>query len=515
MDFALEATIELSKPIDFLTQTFPSLIAKINSELFRKGVPKEQEGSRIVNWKIAGTKLFLRIEGTTYLRPHDALLRLRNFLAEKLGKEQGIGIRSLFVKEYEIRFKPKKMPKQMVEVKVPWVKEITQKDNKLLVKLQNLDSTALEDRYVERILRRIEEKISAQYVKGKAETREVVKKSRPKIKKYKFKEDITEELIKKGWIKKFTTAGIWHFLPPMTALIRAIEQIIIERIVKPMGFQEILLPRLISLETQMKKGQLAIPNDLFWVCPPISKNVEEFEDFIDYVEVTQTIPKDLITKKLDLPIGALSYAQCEGFYQIFEKEIVDLDKLPLKFFDRFGPTWRYEAGGLKGLERLNEFYRIELVYIGSPEQVVKIRDEVKDRTLEIVDKIFDLEWRIDKVIPVYLEHAGKVEEEKEELVKTYDLTIILPFKTLSKGEKELEIASFHVHKDFYAERFNFKDKSDRIVWTGCCGLGPTRFAYVFLLRHGLNFEEWPKEVKEAIKNLYGKFPESLKLVSWP
>ncbi|MFH7882559.1 MAG: aminoacyl--tRNA ligase-related protein, partial [Candidatus Aenigmatarchaeota archaeon] len=336
-----------------------------------------------------------------------------------------------------------------------------------------------------------------------------------KIKKYKFKEDITEELVKRGWVKKFTTAGVWHFLPPMTALIRAIEYLIVERIAKPMEFQEIFLPRLISLETHMKKGQLAIPNDLFWVCPPISKNLEEFEDFIDYVEVTQTIPKELLMKKLDLPIGAISYAQCEGFYQIFEKEIVDLDKLPLKFFDRFGPTWRYEAGGLKGLERLNEFYRMEFVYIGSPEQVVDIRDEVKDRTLEIIDKIFDLEWRIDKVIPVYLEHAGKVEEEKEELVKTYDLTILLPFKTLSKAERELEIASFHVHKDFYAERFNFKDKAGRIVWTGCCGLGPTRFAYVFLLRWGFNFNEWPEEIKKAVKILYGKFPESFKLVSWP
>jgi len=194
---------------------------------------------------------------------------------------------------------------------------------------------------------------------------------------------------------------------------------------------------------------------------------------------------------------------------------VNLDELPYKFFDRYGPTFRYEAGGLKGLERLSEFYRIEFTFIGSPEEVIGIRDEIKDRTVEIIDEIFDLEWRLDKVIPVYLEHAGKLEEEKEKFIKTYDLTVHLPFKTLTREERELEIASFHVHKDFYAERFNFKDKTNRPIWTGCAGIGPTRFAYVFLVRHGFDFDDWPKEIKQIIKKLYKKFPEVPRMVTWP
>lgn len=516
MRFLLEAILEFSKPLESLKTDFPAIVAKeINAELFRKGVPEKQDGSRLIHWTIEGTKLLLTIEGTNYLRPHDALLRLRNYFAEKLGKDYKIGVRSMIVKDYEISFKPEKAPKEKVSVKVPWVRDIEERNGELTVKLQNLDSTAIEDRYVERIMKRIEEKISAQYVKGKAATTTEVKKSRPRINKYKFKQDITEELLKRGWVKKFSASGVWHFMPPMTALIRAIEQLIVERIALPMGFQEILLPRLISLDTERKKGQTAIANEMFWVCPPASRDPGFFDEFVDYVEITQTVPRDLLLKKLEPPIGAISYAQCEGFYQLFEKEILDLDALPMKFYDRFGPTWRYEAGGIKGIERLNEFYRIEFVFIGSPDQVVKIRNEVKDRALEIIDKVFNMDWRLDKVIPVYLEHAGKVEDEEEDLVKTYDLTIMLPFETLDRKEKELEIASFHVHKDFYAERFNFKDKSERAVWTGCSGLGPTRFAYIFLLRWGFDFEKWPEEIRKIIKKLYGKFPQAPKMVSWP
>ena len=505
MEFLLKGYVEFSSPIEHLKNKLPHLIAsEINLKLLKKGVPKEQEASRIVNWSIRNEILNLEIEGTTYLRPHDALLRLRNFFSELLGKEK-IGVRNIFVKEYYIAYKPSKRPLEKIEIKVPWVKSIEVVGNNINLVLKDLDSRALEDRYVERILKRIEEKISKQYVSGKGELTEEVKRSERKIHKYKFKQDITEILQKEGWIKKLSLAGVWEFLPPFATLVRALEELIIKKIIKPMNFQEIFLPRLIPFDTELKKGHFAISNEIFWVCPPLSRDPKEIEDLVDYIEITQEVPRDLLYKKLDEPIAGLAYAQCEAFYQIFEKKVFNVEN-PLRFFDRFGPTWRAEFGGVRGLERLDEFYRMELTYIGDPNFIVETRDEVRDRMVEITDKILDLEWRLDKTTPIYLEHAGKVEEEKENLVKTYDLTIILPFETLSRKERELEIASFHIHKDFYAGRFHYKERKNREIWTGCCGLGMTRLAYVFLVRHGLSFDDWPKEIKEII----GNFPSPLK-----
>jgi len=505
MKFILNGYIEFSSQIEsILSSKLPQLIAtEINGQLFKKGVPENQEGSRIVEWNIKNEILNLTIEGTTYLRPHDALLRLRNYLAEKLGKEK-IGIRKIFVKNYEIIYYPKRKPLKEVKIKVPWVKDISFDGEKFKIILENLDSKALEDRYVERILKRLEEKISKQYVHGKSEVTETVKRSESKIAKYKMKEDISEELSKRGWVKKTSLQGVWEIMPPLAALIRGIEQLIIKQVIKPMKFEEIFLPRLIPLDSELKKGHVGIASEIFWVCPPISRNIEEFEDLIDYAEVTQEFDREKLLSKLDKPVAGLAYAQCEMFYQLFEKKVVDIDK-PVRFFDRFGPTWRAEFGGVRGLERLDEFYRIELTYLGSPEFVVKTRDEILERMLNLVDKIFDLEWKIEKTVPIYLEHAGKVEEGEESLVKTFDLTIVLPFETLSRKEKELEVGSFHIHKDFYAERFNYKERKNRTVWTGCSGIGVSRLAYVFLVRHGFEFENWPVEIKKIIK----KIPNSL------
>ncbi|MEM5811438.1 MAG: aminoacyl--tRNA ligase-related protein [Candidatus Aenigmatarchaeota archaeon] len=505
-DFNLECSIEFNVPIEnILKEKFPILVAKeVNPVLFRKGVPEDKEGSRIVDWSIVSNKLNLLIEGSSYLRPHDALLRLRNYFIEKLGKER-IGVRGIFGKKYTIFYTPTRKPLDKIEIKVPWVKNIDFDGKAFKIVLENLDAKCFEDRYVERILKRIEEKIAKQYVHGKAGLTQEIKRSEKRIEKYVMKKDISEILEEIGWAKKFSLSGIWGFSPPIASLIRAIEALIIKKVIKPMKFEEILLPRLIPFDTEYKKGHLAIPNEIFWVCPPFSRESEYFDDFIDYVEITQEIPTEILKNKLDKPIAGLAYAQCEGFYQLFEKKVVDIDK-PLRFFDRFGPTWRAEFGGVRGLERLDEFYRMELMYLGSPEFVKDTRDEILNRTVEIVDKIFDLEWKIEKTIPIYLEHSGKVEEEKEEFVKTYDLSILLPFETLSRKEKELEIASFHIHKDFYAERFKYKERKNRIVWTGCTGLGITRFAYVFLIRYGFDFKEWPLEIKKIIK----KMPNSLK-----
>lgn len=135
-----------------------------------------------------------------------------------------------------------------------------------------------------------------------------------------------------------------------------------------------------------------------------------------------------------------------------------------------------------------------------------------EKAIEIIDKIFDLEWRVDATTAVYLEHAGKIEETEQEFVKTYDLTIILPFQTASRPEAELEISSFHVHPNFYAERYMFRDKANRDIWTGCAGIGPSRWAYVFLTRWGFDYDEWPEEIKKYIGD---KLPEVPRLITWP
>ncbi|MFX1519191.1 MAG: aminoacyl--tRNA ligase-related protein [Promethearchaeota archaeon] len=520
MRFEADVFFELSKklPAD-AEKSLKEFFNNANKDFLKKGAPegKENEGTTIEEYRIMPKDIFLSLNSGRYVRVHTGIMRLNNELSKFLGKKYHLGVRSINVKRFEIDMELEQKP--IEPIKLPFTKNIDFDRSKAHIVLdpKDLDETALKKNYIDKLLNRLNDKIRAQNLAaGKAAFSETVKRSEKRLDKYVIKEDPTEEALRRGWVKEFPGAGVWTIMPPFTALIRAIEQLVIDKIIKPMGFVETIFPRLIPLEVERKKGHLAIPNELFWVCPPTSRNPKDFEQYVDYVEITGDPAPDQLQAMLRPPMFGLAYAQCEPFYQIFEKEIVDIDDLemnPILFFDRNGPTWRWEGGGLKGLERLNEFHRIEFTYMSTPKKTIEIRDEILKRSEEIIDSIFDMEYRIDKTTAVYLEHAGVAEqEEAEEFVKTYDLTAILPFETSSRPEAELEISSYHVHTDFYAERFNFKDKAGKDVWTGCVGIGPSRWAYVFVIRHGFKFENWPQEIKKYVG---AELPKTPQLVTWP
>jgi len=476
--------------------------------LLQKGVPEGEEGARITKWRLMGNRVEVNLVSGRYVRCHEAILRIRKHLSGHLGKKAKVGVRGVEVERYEIWYGVEDEPRG--RMKLPFTEKLEIRDGEAHLVLKDLDEEALEKKYVDRLLKRLEEKIREQHITGKAGYLETVRKSKKRLERYAVREDPTEELLKRNWVKR-AGRGVWTVLPPYAALWRAIERLVMDRIAAPLGFQEVLLPKIVPLDVQEKKGQLSgIPNEIWWVCPPKTRDPKAWEGYRDYVKITGRKAPELLAMNLGRPEFALSYAQCEPFYDLWSGGVMDREKLPVKFVDNYGPTWRYESGGLKGLERMNEFKRMEFVWISSPEDAIGIRDSVLDATVGFIDRIFDVEWRVDATTAVYLEHAGEKEENGEmPYVRTYDLTVSLPFETLSRPERELEIASFHVHEDFYAKSFNWKEKKGRELWSGCVGISPTRFAYVFLLRYGFDYKAWPKEVKGYIGNDLPMMPENL------
>jgi len=472
----------------------------------------DQKG--IVLVKISFLKNILSIVLSTKkeVKPYTELLYFRNKLAAVLGKKHKVGVKDIYCDDLIIEKELSRNP--LEEVKLPFTKKVDFIGRTATVEFDRLDQTALSNNYVDKILKLLDGKIAAQHVTGKAATERTVRASKKRLNKYILQEDPTQELIDRGWVKEFPGAGVWIVMPPFAALMRAMYQLVVDKIIKPLGFSEILLPRLIPLDVARRKGTLGgIPYEMFWVCPPAKRDPKYFEEFGDHVKITDTNSPEKLKQLLGNPMFGLSHGQCEPFYQIFFKELVDVKKLPIKAYDLNGPTWRWEGGGIKGLERLNEFLRVEFVYAGTKKQTIKIRDDVLKKSEEIMNKIFDVQYRIDANIPVYLEHAGQVDSQKEaDFVKSYDMVAILPFQTASKPEAELEISSYHVHTDYYMKQFYAKEKTGKDLWTGCVGIGPSRWAFTFLLRWGFDYKKWPKEIKKYIGK---ELPKNFDFVTWP
>lgn len=525
MKFTLDGEIIFSKDAEEAFDDIEKFIEQANSDIFLKGIPEDQmeDASRIVDWKLKENTLKLKIISGRRGRAHDALLRMKKPLSQVLGPKYHMGIRKIHVNDYEIEIPTEK--KVEIEISdIPHVSDVLVKEDKVILKFKDLKEGDLRKHVIDRIVSLSGSIIGKSSVSGtltvtmdkeeptdiltkkvtKATPGEIIAKSRKR--EYLFDGDPTEEAAKLGWAKKFPGRGQWFYTPPMVALQRVIEDIIMEKLVYKMGFVECLFPKLIPIPVMHKMRYLeGLPEGMYYCCAP-RRDPETFEKFKNELVIKHEVPIDLLKEGLKDPSYVLAPAQCEPFYEFLSHEVVDEEELPIKFFDRSGWTYRWEAGGAKGMDRVHEFQRIELVWLGTPQEVEKLRD----KTVEISQKIADgmeLEWYTEVGDdPFYLE-GRKVEERGIEFpdIPKHEMRISVP-----NQEKGVAVVSANVHGTHFVEGFSIKEAHRHKIWTGCTGVGVSRWVFGFLAQKGFDSDKWPDEVKKRFK----KIPVP-KLLTWP
>ena len=150
--------------------------------------------------------------------------------------------------------------------------------------------------------------------------------------------------------------------------------------------------------------------------------------------------------------------------------------------------------------------RVELVWLGTPEQVENIRDATLEISQELADQM-ELEWYTEVGDdPFYLE-GRKSEDRGIEFpdVPKYEMRLVVP-----GADKGVAAVSANVHGTHFTEGFSIKEAHQKTLWTGCTGIGITRWLFGFLAQKGFDKEKWPVEVKEKVDKV--KVP---RMVTWP
>lgn len=475
------------------------LVEEAEKDILRRGVP-EGRGSKIKEWQVGDYSLCFEIESDRYLRAHDALLRLRKPLAALLGKYR-IGIRGLEVKEFTVSM-PSDQP--LKQLKIPHVKDIKYQDGVIILSL-DVGEAEIENRVPDRIISLIEDKIAAQSYGGKAEHWSLLWESEKK--EPRFQGDPTKEMEKRGWIKRGASRGQWIYGPEATRIFRAFEEIVVEEIIEPLQYSEMIFPKLATWDVCKRSGHAkGIYPEMYYVCPPKTRDPAFWEEVMDYYKVTLEVPLDKIAEKIDKPIGGMTYAQCPPFWVFLQGETLPDDLFLIKVFDRSGTSHRYEGGGIHGIERVDEFHRVELVWIGTPEQVVAHSKELQEGYKHIFNKVLDLEWRMAWVTPWFMAQEGLTGLAGEKEVGTIDFEAPLPYRG-PQGEW-LEFQNLSVNGDKYPGGFNVKSQSGGKLWSGCSGIGLERWTSVFIAQKGPDPENWPDAFREKV----GKLPKGIRFL---
>lgn len=492
MRFELRAECAFSGELGPAKADIEAAIARAKP-LLLKGAPrgKEAEAANIEDWRIVGRKLELMIKSGRHVRAHDALFRLTKLLSEELGKKHKIGLRGMKGIEYKVTLPSPELSEQAKRelANLPCEVKVTEKG--VVLTLRELSEASLRNRVVDRLVAQavdIVTKAPAPVVEPK-----VVQQGPPV--EHPFKEDPFEVAKRLGWIVEFPGRGQWIYSPQYAKLLMALEGLIVEEIALKLGFEEVLFPKLIPLEViQKMPGYLdELPEGMYYVCPP-PREPEAFTNFKKQLKLTRRVPTDELEKCLKEPAYVLAPAQCEPFYHLLSRRRLRLENMPVKFFDRSGWTYRWEGGAVEGLVRVQEFRRIEFVYAGKPDDVVEIRDAVKDKSIKIAGDL-GLEWRLLVATPFYM-RTGGIEGDVSDSrnVATYDIEARLPYK-----DGWLEIGSYNVSRTKFNKTFRIKEVKDREIWTGCCGFGSSRWTLGFLAQHGFDQEKWPRKIMERMK----------------
>ncbi|MDO5848166.1 MAG: serine--tRNA ligase [Methanobrevibacter sp.] len=520
MKFRLNGSVTFSKDAKDAESDISEFINQANSEILLKGLGSadESEAARITEWELDGDKLNLTIESGYKIRAHDGLLRIKNPLSQLLGKKYHLGVRKLHIDEYEVTIP---IGEGEYSFDLDSAKQFTQledikiKDGAVSFLIKDLDESIIKKQSVNRIIKQVAKKqeeiaigedgeeLDITY-KLNATPGEIIAESE-EFETY-FEGDMTEESMKRGWVKPFPGKGQWFYGPEITALERALEEIIVERVIEKIGFQECLFPKLIPINVMEKMKYLeGLPEGMYYVSAP-KRDPETFTQFKNELIVNKEVPIDLLKEGLKDPGYVNAAAQCEPFYQFFSHEVIDESELPIKFYDKSGWTYRWEGGGAKGLDRVHEFQRIECVWMGSPEEVTKIRDATRDLSHELANEL-ELEWYTEiGDDPFYLE-GRKQDDRGIEYpdVAKYEMRLKIPGQ-----EKGVAVVSANVHGTHFIEGFSIKEAHGHKIWTGCTGFGITRWVFGFISQKGFDKENWPQLVKDKLKEA-----KSPKVLTWP
>lgn len=517
MKFILEGEVLLSKEADEALDDVESFVEEANQEIFLKGIPQDQkdDASHIEEWNLSGNILQLKIVSGRRGRAHDALLRIKKPLTQLLGPKYHIGVRKITVNNYIIEIPSTKM----IDVaQMPYVDEATFENGKMVIKFQKLEEGDLRKHVVDRVVKHVlaeAENVSGDKSDEDADdilTRQVTKIEpgtivgrSPKFQTF-FKGDPTEEAAKQGWVKKFPGKGQWFYGPKFIALQRAIEDIFMDVLVEKLEFFECMWPKLIPIPVMNKMRYLeGLPEGMYYCSAP-RRDPEVFKKFKNELLIKKEVPIDRLKDGLKDPSYVLAPAQCEPFYEFFSHEVLDEKDLPIKLFDKSGWTYRWEAGGAKGLDRVHEFQRIELVWLGMPEQVEEIRDATLEISQELANQM-ELEWYTEVGDdPFYLE-GRKVEERGIEFpdVPKYEMRVVVP-----GADKGVAAVSANVHGTHFTEGFSIKETHNHTIWTGCTGIGITRWLFGFLAQKGFDEANWPDMVRERVNSA-----RTPKVLTWP
>jgi seryl-tRNA synthetase len=145
------------------------------------------------------------------------------------------------------------------------------------------------------------------------------------------------------------------------------------------------------------------------------------------------------------------------------------------------------------LDRLQSFRMREYVCIGSPEEVAAFRERWLTLGRQMADRL-GLDHTIELANDPFFGRAGQMMgiSQRQQALK-FELQV-----PLYSAAEPTACMSFNYHRDHFGTVWGIHDSLRAAAHTGCVAFGLDRLAVALFWKHGLNVDDWPRSVRDAM-----------------
>lgn len=299
-----------------------------------------------------------------------------------------------------------------------------------------------------------------------------------------WKEPVYDAMVQAGWVVPYETGRV--MLAGPAARLFAFFDGEFARIARGYDAQPVKFPVLISVDTLKKADYFAsFPHHITLA----SHLVEDAEILKSLVQTASTNPQNLSFPGECLCTSHVnSPAVCFHYYEALAGRRLD----SVMRVTAVGPSFRYEAGNLRTLERLWDFTMREIVFVGPTGEVDSLRMSAMDPVMALVDAL-RLKSHIETASDPFFvgNFAGQTFYQLSHRTK-FELRLHLPFE---EG-RSLAAASFNWHQQFFGSRFGIFAGSGEPAGTACVAFGVERWVYAFVAQYGMDPARYPAYLLE-------------------
>lgn len=309
---------------------------------------------------------------------------------------------------------------------------------------------------------------------------------------WKYK-DILDYLLEKD-IVHIHGEGQLSYKQPLIDLVELFDNIFSNISKIRFSADENIFPTLLKTSVLKKVGYFdSFPNLLMFTLR-LKNEVNNYYNFkteykeIDSIEkVTSELMKYLCVTDYSLPP-----TMCYYVYDMLSNKEMKNHSVTTK-----GKSFRYENKYCEPFKRLSDFTIRETVFLGERQYVKFCVNEYRRLATRVMDSLGIKGYCKSANDPFYL-----VDDYQKKIKAQNILGAKYELRANVNEEETIAVASFNLHGQFLAKRFNlFLDIGQKkYANTGCIGIGLERFLYSFIVQYGIEHENWPEAVRLMIKD---------------